>query len=246
MGVDDVPLVAQPPTVGFKGIRPPDTPRLTCQHFKSEEIDFLAAHGFPHNCDARQSDSDDWPPNLIFDAAYGCAALKTWGLPRFINFARRRIKGDYYNNEEGDDDEGGDDDEHGDDEDDEDEDEDEDEGGDEDEGEDDDEHGDDDEDEGEDDDEHGEDDEGGGGGDNERGGGDDNAGGGDGGGEKKRSHPGSARDERAAKRLRTRFGLEPVDSQAPDSADIALGLWTQHRARMSGQEKVRMWLGSAK
>jgi len=94
MGVNDVPLVAQPPAIGFKGIRPPDAPRLTLQHFK--EVDNLMAFGAPHNCDAKPSDSGEWPPAMIFDVLYGCAALNTWGVPAFMEFARGRIKDNYY------------------------------------------------------------------------------------------------------------------------------------------------------
>jgi hypothetical protein len=49
-----------------------------------------------HNSDARQSDSNEWPLPLIFNVAYGCAALKMWGVPDFINFARERANDNYY------------------------------------------------------------------------------------------------------------------------------------------------------
>ena len=94
MGVNDVPLVTQPPTIGFKGIRPVGAPRLTFQHFK--EVDNIMAFVAPHNCDARPSDSGEWPPAMIFDVAYGCAALNMWGVPAFLEFTRRRIKDNYY------------------------------------------------------------------------------------------------------------------------------------------------------
>jgi hypothetical protein len=29
----------------------------------------------------------EWPPPLIFDVAYGCAALKTWRVAAFVDFA---------------------------------------------------------------------------------------------------------------------------------------------------------------
>jgi hypothetical protein len=55
---------------------------------------------------------------LIFDFVYGCAALKTWGVPEFVNFARERTRDVCYdygensddeNSEDEDDDESGDD-----------------------------------------------------------------------------------------------------------------------------------------
>jgi len=35
---------------------------------------------------------------MIFNVAYGCAVLNmsTWGVPAFMEFARRRIKDNYY------------------------------------------------------------------------------------------------------------------------------------------------------
>jgi len=40
--------------------------------------------------------------------SYGCAALKTWGLPGFINFARGHTRDIYYNNGDNGGDENGD------------------------------------------------------------------------------------------------------------------------------------------
>ena len=51
--------------------------RLTLQHFKNN--DRIVAMVAPHNSDARMSDSAEWPPDLLFDVAYGCAALARWG-----------------------------------------------------------------------------------------------------------------------------------------------------------------------
>jgi len=99
MTVNDVGLTMQPSAnhVGFV-IQPSDaTRRLTFQHFsdiRDPATEILA----PHNSDARQSDSNEWPPPLIFDVAYGCAALKTWGVPLFRKFARGETRDIYYNN----------------------------------------------------------------------------------------------------------------------------------------------------
>lgn len=46
----------------------------------------------------RENQSDNWPPPLIFDVAYGCAVLKTWGLHAFKDFARQCTRCIYYDN----------------------------------------------------------------------------------------------------------------------------------------------------
>jgi hypothetical protein len=51
--------------------------------------------------DAGISDSDEWPPPLVFDVAYGCAVVKTWGLAEFVHFLQRRTKDIYYNGGDG-------------------------------------------------------------------------------------------------------------------------------------------------
>ncbi|KAF8960923.1 hypothetical protein BDZ97DRAFT_1940255 [Flammula alnicola] len=97
MTVNDVDLVAQPNAehLGF-AIQPSiANSRLTFQHFSNK--DRVVALLAPHNSDARQSDSNDWPPPLIFDVAYGCVALKTWGVTEFVQFAQEHTKEIYYN-----------------------------------------------------------------------------------------------------------------------------------------------------
>ena len=97
MTVNDVDLVMQPNATDLGFITPPSLAdnRLTFHHFVNH--DPVTALVAPHNSDARRSDSDDWPPPLIFDVAYGCAALNTWGVPTFTDFARTRTRHIYYN-----------------------------------------------------------------------------------------------------------------------------------------------------
>src|SRR6266478_4344805 len=106
MTVNDVDLVEQPTAhLGF-AVQPSDADsRLIFQHFNLNDaaVAFLA----PHNSDARQSDSDKWPPPLIFDVAYGCAALKAWGMISFIQFARERTRNIYYDFDDEDEGDGG-------------------------------------------------------------------------------------------------------------------------------------------
>ncbi|KAF8340798.1 hypothetical protein F5887DRAFT_1136407 [Amanita rubescens] len=104
MSVNDVALVMQP-SAGHLGFDPSLADRrLTIQHFNAPDIGtrILA----PHNSDARQHvDHDDWPPPLLFDVAYGCAALNSWGVPQFVNLARQRTRHIYYDDDANDDDE---------------------------------------------------------------------------------------------------------------------------------------------
>ncbi|KAF8960929.1 hypothetical protein BDZ97DRAFT_2035202 [Flammula alnicola] len=97
MTVNDVDLVTQPCAqhLGF-AIQPSvANRRLTFQHFSNKDcnVAFLA----PHNSDTKQSDSNEWPPPLVFDVAYGCVTLKTWGVAEFVQFAQEHTKEIYYN-----------------------------------------------------------------------------------------------------------------------------------------------------
>jgi hypothetical protein len=102
MSVNDVALVMQP-NAEHLGFNPSlAASRLTFQHFNAPDaVTTLVA---PHNSDARQRvDHDDWPPPLLFDVAYGCAALNTWGVPQFENLARQRTRNIYYDDDDNDD-----------------------------------------------------------------------------------------------------------------------------------------------
>lgn len=96
MSVDDVDLIPQRTIQHVNSVVQPSKKRLTFQHFNNSDI--VVNDIAPHNSDARISDSEDWPPPLIFDVAYGCAALKTWGVPAFLNFSRTQTRNIYYNN----------------------------------------------------------------------------------------------------------------------------------------------------
>ena len=91
MTVDDVDLVAQP-TANLLGIIRPSVAdsRLTLQHFNT--LGAFTTFVVPHNSDA----SNDWPPPFIFDIAYGCAALRAWGVATFVQFSRMHARGVYY------------------------------------------------------------------------------------------------------------------------------------------------------
>ncbi|KAF8323659.1 hypothetical protein F5887DRAFT_1165934 [Amanita rubescens] len=79
MNVDDVPLVMQPQWVLDHLQFVPSTSQLGCS-----------------------ATNNDWPPRFLFDVAYGCAALKTWGVKEFVQFTVEKTKEFYYH--DGDDD----------------------------------------------------------------------------------------------------------------------------------------------
>ncbi|KAK2464730.1 hypothetical protein APHAL10511_003306 [Amanita phalloides] len=97
------------------------TSRLTFHNFNCS--DYMVQHIVPHNSVAVQS-NNDWPPPILFDVAYGCAALKTWGVREFVQFAEEKTKEFYYRDgddgesDDDDDDDGDDDDDDDDDSDD--------------------------------------------------------------------------------------------------------------------------------
>jgi hypothetical protein len=97
MHVNDVPLAMQnDPVVGLLqfAVHPSvANSRLTFHNFScsDELVHFLV----PHNSVAVQSDND-WPPPFLFDVAYGCAALKAWGVKDFVQFSREKTKEFYY------------------------------------------------------------------------------------------------------------------------------------------------------
>ena len=96
MNVDDVPLVMQPHGIIQFAVHPSvASSRLTFHNFSCSDpvVEFIV----PHNSVAVQS-NNDWPPPFLFDAAYGCAALKTWGVKEFVQFTCEKTKEFYYHN----------------------------------------------------------------------------------------------------------------------------------------------------
>ena len=88
MTVNDVDLIMQPNDNALGFIIPP-ADADSCLTFQSfSDYDQVTQFLSPHTSDARLLDSDCWPPPLIFNVAYGFAALKAWGLPIFKDFAR--------------------------------------------------------------------------------------------------------------------------------------------------------------
>ncbi|KAF8716083.1 hypothetical protein AX14_012436 [Amanita brunnescens Koide BX004] len=114
MNVDDVPLDMQPQWVldhlQFDVDPSVANSRLAFHNFKCS--DFMVQHLVPHNSVAVQSNNDG-PPRFLFDVAYGCAALKTWGVRDFVQFAEEKTKEFYYHDVDYDDDDEDDDSDNG-------------------------------------------------------------------------------------------------------------------------------------
>ena len=113
MNVDDVPLAMQNDAIvdllQFAVHPSVANSRLTFHNFSCSDrvVHFLV----PHNSAAVHS-NNDWPPSFLFDVAYGCAALKAWGVKNFVQFSREKTKGFYYHDndyeDDGEDDDDGD------------------------------------------------------------------------------------------------------------------------------------------
>ena len=97
MKTSDVPLDLLPPRVP-NHVRSNTESRVTYQNFTFEDEFFDSI--IPHNSDARQADRDDWPPRFLFDVAYGCTAMRTWGASEFVKFATDHAKEYYYHDED--------------------------------------------------------------------------------------------------------------------------------------------------
>jgi hypothetical protein len=79
MGDDDVPLSPRP----IHGPPRVSPGRFILQHLAPQED--AIEQIFPHNQDARlPADMSQFPPPVIIDMLYGCAALSQWGIPQTI------------------------------------------------------------------------------------------------------------------------------------------------------------------
>jgi len=88
---DDVPP-SPGPILG-----PPSTSpgRFILQHFTQQ--DSYTIHNSPHNQDARlPADMSGFPPPIIVDMFYGCAALLQWGIPMACDAIELSVGSLYY------------------------------------------------------------------------------------------------------------------------------------------------------
>jgi hypothetical protein len=89
--VDDIPY--NPPI----SVNSP-TSRLTLQHFVVDDLlGPVLPTIAPRNSDARQpEDTTEWPPAVIVDLFYACAALKAWAPTTFSKYVREQTRDAYY------------------------------------------------------------------------------------------------------------------------------------------------------
>jgi hypothetical protein len=90
MGVDDIPYTGTTANI--------PSSRVTLQYFNVEDPCVLSV--VPNNSDARlPQDISNWPPPLILDFFYACAAVNAWSSDGFKNFVKQSTS-DYYDNAE--------------------------------------------------------------------------------------------------------------------------------------------------
>src|ERR1700722_10428371 len=87
MDVSDVP---------YRGPGEEPVHRTTMQ-FMGDDFDSIFLAGMSNNSDARQpEDLDDWPPAVLLDFSYGCAALIQWSPKSFQKFIWEENEKTYY------------------------------------------------------------------------------------------------------------------------------------------------------
>jgi len=70
--------------------------RFILQHFTPQ--DDYTVRNSPHNQDARlPGDMSQFPPNILVDMFYGCAAFLQWGTPQASEAIEASTQGLYYN-----------------------------------------------------------------------------------------------------------------------------------------------------
>src|ERR1700722_12528834 len=87
MDVSDVP---------YQGPGEEPDSRTTMQ-FMGDDFDSVFLAGMSDNSDAREpEDLDDWPPAVLLDFSYGCAALIQWSPKSFQKFIGKENEKTYY------------------------------------------------------------------------------------------------------------------------------------------------------
>ena len=111
---EDIPASPGP----IRGPQTNGSGRFILQHFV-EQLDDVAQIFYPHNQNARQTaDIDNFPPPVLLEMWYGCAAVLRWGVQPTVDAIWSLAGAHYYDNlpgDDGDDDAPGDDDVPGDD-----------------------------------------------------------------------------------------------------------------------------------
>ena len=103
MTVDDIP---------YRPLKEADkespASRLTLHYFVDTPLLGVVIPRFaPHNSDARQpQDISEWPPAIITDFFYAMAAINAWSPKSFIEYVQKMSRDTYYNDDDGQDDDG--------------------------------------------------------------------------------------------------------------------------------------------
>ena len=92
MSVDDIPYARTEENQASP------TNRLTLHYIVESGLGILLPSIVPNNSDLREpGDTSQWPPAMIVNLFYACAALNAWAPKAFIQNARAMAKGAYYN-----------------------------------------------------------------------------------------------------------------------------------------------------
>jgi hypothetical protein len=90
---DDVPPSPGP----IRGPQSASPGRFTLQHFR--QLDDYTIQNSPHNQDARlPADMNEFPPPIIVDMYYGCAAVLQWGIAESSAAIWSSVESSYYDN----------------------------------------------------------------------------------------------------------------------------------------------------
>lgn len=93
MSEQDVPPSAGP----IRGPQSASPGRFTLQHFR--QLDEYTIRNSPHNQDARlPPDMNQFPPPIIVDMYYGCAAILQWGIDQSSAAIWSSVESLYYSN----------------------------------------------------------------------------------------------------------------------------------------------------
>lgn len=93
MSEQDVPPSAGP----IRGPQSASPGRFTLQHFR--QLDEYTIRNSPHNQDARlPPDMNQFPPPIIVDMYYGCAAILQWGIGQSSAAIWSSVESLYYSN----------------------------------------------------------------------------------------------------------------------------------------------------
>jgi hypothetical protein len=73
--------------------------RFILHHFREQLDNDFATIFYPHNQNARQpAGAKIFPPDVLVDMWYGCAALLQWGMNETIDKIRHSVESEYYDN----------------------------------------------------------------------------------------------------------------------------------------------------